>query len=70
MELYRLVLMTGKWYAVPIRWPNTAEALSREYENVSALLRQGTVVAYSDDIGTFADEMGIVTSDITLTFGE
>ena len=60
--MWKLVYMTKKWYAVKY---DCSEDLLLEIEDaVFEHVNQGTIVALSDDLEWFADEMEINVNDI------
>jgi hypothetical protein len=56
---YRMV-KSDKWYALKI------EDIEDDLENIQGFVEEGTVVALTDDLPTFADEMGISLEDIQI----
>lgn len=64
---YRLVFMTGVWYAKQVDRDDVEEMLD---DGAMEMIDQGTVVAFCDDLGTFADEMSIDEGDIQLVAPE
>ena len=60
--MWKLVLMSSKWYAV--HYEDGDDLLLDIEDSVFEHVNQGTIIALSDDLETFADEMGIELSDI------
>ncbi len=59
--IYMFIKMSSKWYGVEYSDFATAE------ENAMGHIGQGSIVVFSDDIETFADEMNIEQDEIEMT---
>ena len=58
--IYYVVKMSSKWYAREI-----SDVASYE-QDIQDLVNSGDIVSLTDDLGTFADQMGIEESDIEM----
>ena len=58
--MYRMVLMSGVWYSKRIKSFYCDTDLADSLESVQA----GDVIAFTDDVDYFADELGIAIDDI------
>jgi hypothetical protein len=56
--MFRLVKMSDAWYAMKI------EDVDSDLEAISLFVESGDIVALTDDMDYFADEMGIDIKDI------
>jgi hypothetical protein len=60
--MWKLVLLTGTWYAV--QYEDEDELTLDIDDAVFEHVRIGNVVALTDDLETFADQMNIIVDDI------
>ena len=65
--MFTLVKMSSGWYAIEHPLCDTVEqVVEMDGENIESHVSQGSVVAFVDDLGVFADALGISESDITV----
>jgi hypothetical protein len=56
--MWRLVLMSGKWYSTKVR------DFEAEAEDSLEFINAGDIIAFTDDVEYFADELGIELDEI------
>ncbi len=57
--MFSLVKLSGKWYSL------TIEDVEDGMENIQEHVNNGDIVCLTDDLESFADEMGINKDEIT-----
>jgi hypothetical protein len=57
-KMYRMTLMSGKWYSVEIN------NIDDDIENITDFIESGDIVALTDDIDWFAEEIGVERNEI------
>jgi len=57
--MFSLVKLSGKWYSL------TIDSVEDGMENIQEHIDNGNIVCLTDNIETFADEMGIDEEEIT-----
>jgi len=68
MMWYKMMLMSGTWYAKAIHASDVVE--EGLDDGAVEMIEQGTIVAFCDNLETFASEMKIDAGDIQLVAPE